>query len=94
VIANLNMTEKLIELLRKAKIKRDTNLLEEVHNFILDSLQDLKIYKKNNRRSETYQLNEEIRALESLNALVFEINAQIERSYYPRLHNIRKNKRV
>jgi len=88
------MTERLIELLKKAKLKRDTNLLEEVHNFILDSLQDLRIYKKNNRRSETYQLNEEIRALESLNALAFEINAQIEKSYYPRLQNISKNKRV
>ncbi len=88
------MTERLTELLKTAKIKRNTALLEEVHNFILDSLQDLRIYKKNNRRSETYQLNEEIRALESLNALVFEINAQIEKSYYPRLHNISKNKRV
>jgi len=88
------MTERLTELLKKAKITRDKNSLEEIHNFILDLLQDLTSYKRNNRRSETYQLNDEIKALESLNALVYEINAQIEESYYLRLHNKTKNKRV
>ena len=94
MIANLNMTERLTELLKKAKIKRDKHLLEEVHNFILDSLQDLTSYKRNNRRSETYHLTQEVHELENLNALVYEINAQIEESYYLRLHNKNKNKRV
>ncbi len=91
MIASLNTIERLTELLKQAKLKRNTKLLEEVHNFILDSLQYLTSYKRNNRGSESHKISQEISQLETLNALVFKIYAQLEKSYLLRLRAINKN---
>ena len=74
------MLDRLTALIKKAKIQRNTHLLEKVHETILDFLHDLRIYKKKNRKSETYQLNDEITKLEELNCIVFEVFADIERN--------------
>lgn len=77
-------------MIKKAKIRKDLNMLEEVHNTVLESLQYLIYYKKTHRRDEIYHLNDEITQLETLNALIFKVFAEIIRNQDFRLKS--KNK--
>ncbi len=47
-------------LIKKAKIQRNIPLLEQVRNAILEALQYVQDFKKENKRVETYHLNNEI----------------------------------
>ncbi len=80
-------------LIKKAKIQRDIPLLEEIHTAILEALQYMHVFKKENKTIETYHLNDEIRMLEELNCRIFETFSQIQQNAHFRLQDIKNKQR-
>lgn len=81
------MVEDLTNLVKKAKIQRNLSLLYKTHETIITTLEYLKSFKRSHRRSETWQLNDEIKHLENLNLLVFRVHGEIHRNITFRMEN-------
>lgn len=80
-------------LIKKAKIQRNIPKLEEIHYAILEALQYMQDFKKDNCRVETYHLNDEIHKLEDLNIKIFETYGQIQQNAHFRLQNIKNRQK-
>jgi len=74
------MIDNLTNLVKKAKVRKDTPLLLTVHEHIIEMMEYLKNFKRSHKGQEIYPINDEIKHLEELNLLVFHAFGDIHRN--------------